>query len=465
MKRTKLLVAFLGCLLYAQVSIPDTPAGQRLRGWLEVINKGEAAAMREFAQKYFPDPDERVERMQGVHRQTGGFDLQEIAESSATRITGKLKERKAGRTLLFEFEVEPQEPHRIAGIMLRPPKEAAPARMSERDALDALRKTVEERAAKDEFSGAVLVAKNGKPIFTDARGLADREHGVPNKLDTKFRIGSMNKMFTAVAMAQLAQAGKVKFTDPLGKHLTDYPNKDVASKVTIHHLLSHTGGTGDIFVPEYEEHRKEMLALQDYVKLLGKRGLRFEPGSRWEYSNYGFVLLGRLIEVVSGQTYYDYVREHIFKPSGMKSTDSYPESQQVPDRSVGYTHAGGGPLRPNNDTLPPRGTSAGGGYSTAGDLLRFANALLDHKLLNAEYTRIVTTGKVETARAGKYAYGFQSSVEGGIRLFGHGGGAPGMNGELQIYPDSGYVVAVLANLDPPAAVQVAEFIGDRLPLK
>jgi CubicO group peptidase (beta-lactamase class C family) len=174
--------------------------------------------------------------------------------------------------------------------------------------------------------------------------------------------------------------------------------------------------------------------------------------------------LGRVIEAVSGQSYYDYVREHIFKPAGMKSTDSYPESEQVSDRSIGYTKRGGGPLRPNDDTLPPRGTSAGGGYSTVGDLLRFANALVGHKLLSKEYTELVTTGKVPAA-AGKYAYGFGEQIEGAVRMFGHSGGAPGMNGDLRIYPNSGYVVAVLANLDPPAAGRISAFIGDRLPAK
>lgn len=271
-------------------------------------------------------------------------------------------------------------------------------------------------------------------------------------------------MFTAVAVAQLAQAGKLKLNEPLGKYLTDYPNQDVATKVTIHHLLTHTGGTGDFFGPEFFAHRTELRDLKNYVTLFGKRGLAFEPGSKWEYSNYGFLLLGLVIERVSGQSYYDYVREHIFKPAGMMSAESILEETAVPGRSAGYTMMGGGALRPNTDTLPPRGTSAGGGYSTAGDLSRFANALLGHKLLDAHYTELVTTRKVDTGR-GKYAYGFENNPSGDVRWFGHGGGAPGVNGALRIYPDSGYVVAVLANLDPPAAEEVSQFIGDRLPRK
>src|SRR5262249_26471363 len=199
--------------------------------------------------------------------------------------------------------------------------------------------------------------------------------------------------------------------------------------------------------------------------LYGKRGLQFEPGSKWEYSNYGFLLLGVIIERVSGQNYYDYVAEHIFKPAGMTATASLSEDQVVPDRSVGYTKFDGGSTwRPNIDTLMYRGNSAGGGYSTVEDLTRFAAALVSHKLLDAKHTELLTTGKVATPRGGdKYAYGFFDHKVGGLRCFGHGGGAPGMNGELEICPDSGYVIVALANLDPHAAEHIVEFVGSRLP--
>ena len=268
--------------------------------------------------------------------------------------------------------------------------------MSESELIAALNKKLDTGFAADRFSGAVLVAKNGKTVFAQAYGLADREHRVPNTLKTRFRIGSMNKMFTATSILQLAQAGKLGLDDPLGKYLTDYPNKDVATKVTIRHLLTHTGGTGDIFGPDFDAHRLELRTLQDYIKLYGNRAPQFEPGNRWEYSNYGFILLGAVIEKVSGQSYYEYVREHIYEPANMTSSDSEPENQAVPDRSIGYTRMGANDLHPNTDTLPYRGTSAGGGYSTVQDLLNFANALQDHKLLNSEFTDMLTTGKVES---------------------------------------------------------------------
>jgi CubicO group peptidase (beta-lactamase class C family) len=343
------------------------------------------------------------------------------------------------------------------------PNSLQPQHLSESDLIAATRKTFAQATAADDFAGAVLIAKNGKPVLVEAAGLADREHKLRNKPKTRFRLGSMNKMFTAVATMQLVQAGKIALDAPLGKYLTDYPNREVAAKVTIHQLLTHTGGTGDIFGPEFDAHRLELRTLGDYVKLYGKRAPEFSPGSRWKYSNYGFILLGVLIERITGQSYYDYVRQHIYSPAGMTSTDSEPEDRVIRERSSGYTKMDGtGQWKPNTDSLPYRGTSAGGGYSTVEDLLRFATALQQHKLLDAPSTELLTSGKVDTPR-GRYAYGFEEQTINGARCFGHGGGAPGMNGQLQICPGTGYVVAVLANLDPPAAGRIADFIVNRLP--
>ncbi len=149
----------------------------------------------------------------------------------------------------------------------------------------------------------------------------------------------------------------------------------------------------------------------------------------------------------------------------MTSTGSEPEDRPVPNRSLGYTRLGArGGVRPNTDTLPYRGTSAGGGYATVEDLLKFANALQAHKLLDAHYTELLTSGKVD-AMGARYAYGFEDQTINGARCFGHGGGAPGMNGDLKVCPVAGYVIAVLSNLDPPAAGRISDFVVNRLPLR
>jgi D-alanyl-D-alanine carboxypeptidase len=333
-------------------------------------------------------------------------------------------------------------------------------RMTQAEALAALSDHAGQRAAADEFSGAVLVARHGKVLLQEAWGRADRKSGTANTPTTRFRIGSMDKMFTAVATLQLVEAGKLALDDPIGKYLPDYPNKEVASKVTVRHLLTHTGGTGDIFGAEFDRNRLALREHRDYVKLYGSRGLTHEPGARFEYSNYGFVLLGALIERVSGVSYYDHVGDKVFRRAGTRSTGSLPESVDVPNRAVGYMRSSpaGGAWTPNTDTLPWRGTAAGGGYSTVGDLLRFAQALSSGRLISK-----ATLAEATRPHRQQYGYGFAVHGQGRLRSYGHGGGAPGMNGELRVFPQLGYVVVSLGNLDPPAASELVDFFALRMP--
>jgi D-alanyl-D-alanine carboxypeptidase len=332
-------------------------------------------------------------------------------------------------------------------------------RLTQADALAALADHAEERAQAGEFAGAVLVARHGKVLLQDAWGQAIRTAGVANTPATRFRIGSMNKMFTAVATLQLVEAGKLRLDDPIGRHLAGYPNKEVAAKVTVRHLLTHTGGTGDIFGPEFEKHRLQLREHRDYLKLYGSRAPAYEPGGRFEYSNYGFVLLGALIEHVSGMSYYDYVDDHLFRRAGMRSTGSLAESVEVPGRAVGYMRPSPDDAwEPNTSTLPWRGTAAGGGYSTVGDLLRFAQALDSGRLLSK-----ATLAEATRPHQQQYGYGFDVQGQGRLASYGHGGGAPGMNGELRVFPQLGYVVVALSNLDPPAASEMVEFFALRMP--
>lgn len=467
--RVCLLFVFTACLVAAQTANPAPAAEQQAKAWLTVFNSGDRATLLEYLKTNDPPHAERIDDQLRFREMTGGFDLEKVEESTATHFVALLKEKGSDQFGRLTLDVDAEAPHKITKFELfaipRPADFAIP-RLSQPKAIEALKKDLEHDSGADRFSGAALVAKDGKVLFDQAYGMADREKKIPSTVDTKFRIGSMNKMFTAVSILQLVQAGKIQLADPLGKYLPDYTNKNVASKVTIHELLTHTGGTGDIFGPDFDAHREDLKTLQDYVKLYEKRDVKFEPGSKFEYSNYGFLLLGVVVEKVSGQGYYDYVQEHVFKPAGMESTGSLPENQAVAERSVGYTQPKPGTWQPNTDTLPYRGTSAGGGYSTVGDLFRFATALTEHKLLDAKHTDLLTSGKVDSGRGGdKYAYGFFETNQNGMKCFGHGGGAPGMNGDLKICPEAGYVIAVLANLDPPAAQRVSDFVAARLPLK
>src|SRR5262249_4709465 len=202
---------------------------------------------------------------------------------------------------------------------------------------------LEKQVASDQFSGSVLVMKGDQPIFKKAYGLASKAYQVPNRIDTKFNLGSMNKMFTAVAVAQLAEQGKLNFSDTISKHWPDYPNKEAGEKITIHYLLTHTSGLADYFGTEFmKSSRDRFRKIDDYLPLFVNKPLQFEPGKRFRYSNAGFMVLGGIVERASGQNYFDYVRDRIYRPAGMVNSDCYSLDQETPNLAIGYTHGGQG---------------------------------------------------------------------------------------------------------------------------
>lgn len=454
------------CSAAPAIPVPDAPAGRAFSAWLDAFNSGDRARVEQFYKTYGPNKLEHLPEEMNLRAITGGFDVRSLEPSTPEAFTALVQERFSDQFFRITLEVQSAPPYQITFRKMRPverPEQFAIAHMTQSSLLEALQARLQREVAADRFSGTVLVAKDGRTIFQRAYGLADRAKNIPNTTETRFRLGSMNKMFTAVSILQLAQAGKIDLDKPFGTYLRDYPNATVSGSVTIRQLLDHTGGTGDIFGPEYEKNRLHLRTLQDYIALYGTRPLLFPPGSKWDYSNYGFILLGAVIEKVSGEEYYDYVRRHVYLPSGMTATSSDPEDVNVPGRSVGYMRSPSGEWVSNDATLPYRGTSAGGGYSTAGDLLNFALALQARKLLDAAHTGMLTTGTIASP-IGMYGLGFDVQTLNGTRCFGHGGGAPGMNGQLEICPAGGYVVVVLANVDPPAADRIADFIVNRLPL-
>jgi D-alanyl-D-alanine carboxypeptidase len=345
-----------------------------------------------------------------------------------------------------------------------PPGAARPAKLALPALIEAIDERAASRAARDQFSGAILLAQGGRVLFEKAYGLADRASRRPNRPDTQFRFGSMGKMFTAVAIMQLAERGKIDLQAPIGRYLANYPNRDIATKVTVAHLLSHTGGTGNIFGPDFDRKKASLRSTKDYVDLYGARAPEFAPASRQSYSNYGFILLGRIVEEVSGLGYDDYIGRNIFKPLGMASTGNRPESEVLPRRAVSYTGSGA-QLKSAEHTLPLNGTAAGGGYATVGDFNRFVRGLVSHRLLRPETLQKLIDGGVKTADGQFAGFDFGETVPGAGRFIGHGGGAPGMSGQLQHFLESGVTVIVLANRDPGAAESITKFAARRLPAK
>lgn len=457
----------------AKPEFPSTTEGKLARALLDAVNSGDQKALEGFIKSNLSSnalkedsADEYVTQARRLYAQSGGFELMQVLPARAPgEIRLLVRTKRGGYWAQFMTRLEKNEPDKLDGWGFRrvadPEAEKADAwattRMSDADALAEIERHVAKAASDDRFSGVVLVARGDRVVFNKAYGLADKATNSPNKLDTKFNLGSMNKMFTSVAIAQLVQAGKLSYDDTLAKVLPEYPNKETAAKITIHQLLTHTSGLGDFFKPEFFQNREKYRNPKDYFPVFANDPLRFEPGKSWSYSNAGFIVLGAIVESASGQNYFDYVRDHIFIPAGMKDTASYAVYDIVPNLSTGYTRFDSGdplgiePRRNNVMTLPMQGSPAGGGYSTPPDLLKFSQALRAHKLVNSELTEKLTSGKVDTPMGAKYAYGFiDESVE-GKSARGHSGGAPGINSYLNIFWDGSYTVIVQGNYDPPAA--------------
>lgn len=297
--------------------------------------------------------------------------------------------------------------------------------ITESELVKELESFLEDISRKDEFSGVVLLAKTDKPIFHKAYGYASKEYRFPNNINTRFNIGSINKFITRIAIEQLK--GRLKFNDPVGKYLPDYPNKEVKEKITIYHLLEMSSGIGDFFGKKYQATPKNKLrTLSDYLSLFAEKPLLFEPGTKTKYSNGGYIVLGLIIEKLSGRSYYDYVKENIYRVAEMENTDHFEADLPVENVASGYTRYWNGrehphePRRSNIYTRPARGSSAGGGYSTANDLLKLIVALKDNKLSAPEVSREIITNGIAIA-----------------------GGAPGINALVKTSPKGGFTLYIL----------------------
>jgi len=327
----------------------------------------------------------------------------------------------------------------LAAIVLMTDAEISRAAQTDAELASRIATYVGGQASAGSFSGVVVLARHGSTVYSGAFGLASVEYGVPNAVDTAFNLGSIDKIFTRIAIQQLVEQHALTVAQTIGALLPDYPNA-AARSVTVAQLLDMSSGIGDFFGPQFIATPKDQIrTLADFEPLFASKPLAFAPGTKHQYSNGGYIVLGLIIERLTKQSYYDYVQTHIFEPAGM-TRSGWPQ-RDIPTThlATGYTKladdGSSSTLRNNMYTTPARGSSAGGGFANASDLLHFAAALQSGRLLSSEDT---------------------------ARLFGGGigvaGGAPGINADLEIDSQSGYVLVVLSNYDPPSAEAVAKTI-------
>jgi len=308
---------------------------------------------------------------------------------------------------------------------------ALPHASSAQAPADRLQQVVQPYVDAHMFMGSVLVAKDGKVVFSKSYGMADLEWSVPNSPTTRFNIASMTKQFTAASILLLEDRGKLKTDDLVKKYLPDAPAS--WEKITIYNLLTHTSGIPDD-AAKYEPGTPDKLVFRD-------RPLSFQPGEQWAYTNLGYIVLGYLLERISGHTYEEFVQENIFKPLGMNDSGLMSFVTITPRRASGYWPGSNG--IENADRPDTRiGFSAGSLYSTTEDLLRWEEGLFGGRLLSPESLR-----KMTTPFKSDYACGLHVNRIDGRLMIEHDGNNIGFNSDMAYYPEERLAVIVLANLN------------------
>jgi len=314
---------------------------------------------------------------------------------------------------------------------------------------------LQQYAEAGRFSGAVLIARGEEVLYRRGFAFANQEEQVPNTDHTPFNICSMGKTFTAAAIMLLVEDGGVDLSTPISTYLPDFPEQ-MADQITVHSLLSHTSGLGNYMAHrEFDRNMARLTTIDQVYELVRQEDLRFPPGTRFSYSNSGYVVLGKIIEVVSGQSYFDFVRVRIFAPLGMDETEFYLFSDRPEDVALGYTQEGGGQLR-REARRAPNPVSDGGVHSTVGDLFAFDRALHKATLLSAGSRDLMFTPNLN-------GYGYGLSIKppeehaSGRTSIGHTGGLMDRSTVLRHFIDDDTVIIVLSNF-PAIAYEIAREI-------
>ena len=442
--------------------IPESQTGRELVSFLKAYNTQDL-------------DEERWKRWYSVY---GPLEVKQVLDSTETDLTVWAQGTVTKGWIRLRVALKEEPPHELDGIGIVTgyvPEEALSpptVRLTQSRLVEEASSYLDRLAAADYFSGTVIIARGGQPILARAFGQASKRHRVPNQVDTKYNLGSISKVFTAVGVAQLVDQGRLRFTDTIAQHLPGLDSA-IAGEATIHHLLTHTSGTGrgafhaEAFTDRQRHSVSDLLAMTIAPP-------DFEPGSDVHYSNEGFVILGAIIEKTSGSDYFTFIQRGIYDAIGMKDSGAFEADREIPNVATGYTHwrwKGNrdfafeeGPRRNNDFMRALRGNPSCCTYSTAPDLLKFANALQNNflsvgvtKALLGE--RVWLPGLPGTAGREGYAYGFEVLEVDGVLRIGKSGSIDGVSARLDMYPSLGYTVIVLSNYDTIGNLVVPDHLG------
>jgi CubicO group peptidase (beta-lactamase class C family) len=444
--------------------MPEGKIGERIQAIIGTFNSNEPERIRRFmneecTEKFrdFAPMEQHIAVWRGAYLETGGVDFHSIRtyvpeRKDETVVILKDRNYEGWRGLVVVFE--DNKNYLVDGLhfsQARTPSNVNESELTETQFIELVEDIMERLIKRNVFSGAVLVARDDRILLTRAGGEASKRFHVPNNVETKFNIGSMNKMFTSTVIVQLAEKGIISFDDPISKYVDEsWLPKKITSKITIHHLLTHTSGLGNYFNETFSSGSRALYRnVEDFKPLVKGDNPAFKSGERFQYSNTGMLILGVVIESVTGQSYFHYIRNNIYEPAGMKDTDSCEMDYPVENLAIGYSPDGESEYGWQNNLFKHvvKGGPAGGGYSTVGDLHRFARALQQGKLVSEESLQAMW--KDHSGEG--YGYGFGIEEGPGGKVVGHSGGFAGINGNLDMFLDKGYVVAVLSNVDNGAS--------------
>ncbi|WP_157576794.1 serine hydrolase domain-containing protein [Pseudoalteromonas rubra] len=449
-------------LFYSQSSLakPAENAEELIHEFIRVMNDKQQASVVKFVDHHMAQSSieafggegraRYIGYITGERRFHGFLELDTIeplsTHNGTERFRIRVKSRNTDLWYNLTMTMPQQSPNKLANFYLQPtshPNEEN-SKISKTELISQVRHYINSLTAKGLFSGAILIADTDTVLYQDAKGFTNLERTAKNNVDTKFNLASMNKMFTAVGILQLVEQQKMSLDDKLIKFIDPamFPAGEF-DQITVRQLLSHTAGLGWSQAPDTEQSSGS--AEREVTKNFKHLTLAATPGGQFRYSNDGMVLLGEIIEKVSGKSYYRYIREYIYQPAGMIHSDSYDPKQAIENMAIGYYYDAEQQKSLNNlEFMGTRGGAAGGGFSTVVDLHKFSQALTQYKLLSKALTQAAYSAKPELHSPG-YGYGFSTQGEQGNRIIGHSGGSIGVSSRLSIYLDQGITLAILCN--------------------
>lgn len=456
-------------------SLPDTRMGRLAGLWLGAFDRGDSASITQLVtERYAPAalmgrPAASIAvRERWRARNLGPAAVVRVESASDSSISLLVHHAAVDSWGHLTLQSPASAEGRIASVALTrmepPPEDLSPHGRLGDEAIAARLDSFVTRLARDgRFAGAVGVVHDGRIVSARAYGMANAEHAVPNTIDTRFQLASVGKMFTAVTIAKLVEQGRLGYDDAIGKWIPDYPNAVAARTVTIRHLLTHSSGIADYFMnPEWDAMDKEALNAgpqEALFRFFADKPLSFTPGSRTSYANANYLLLGVIAERAAHGRYADLYARTAFGPARMTST--WRADAALP-RATGYTWYGPrrtldlhGPAVATDE--PVSGSPAGGGISTLGDMLRFAAGMMDGTLISrATLAGMVARHGIDDSPTSWPGYGFDAvELYRGVPVANKSGSTYGTHAQFDVYPESGYAVVVLSNVETWAAEAVA----------